>query len=130
MRGKQESEESIRNLWMAIKTVTERPRKRGAASRYSNFASVALLAGVAFELEVSTSEIESLIEASTKMEWEAMRDVSVALFEFFVKDPACKGQLQDLWKNRITLISWHLTCTQLKNIRTRFGKHTGLATPE
>ena len=61
-----------------------------------------LLAGVAFESELFATEIESLNEGCTKMDWEAMRDVKVALFEFFVKDPACKGQLQDLWKHRIT----------------------------
>jgi hypothetical protein len=61
-----------------------------------------LLAGVAFESELFATEIESLIEACTKMDWEAMRDIKVALFEFFVKDPACKGQLQNLWKHRIT----------------------------
>jgi hypothetical protein len=61
-----------------------------------------LLAGVAFESELFAAEMSSLIEACINMDWEAMRDVKVALFEFFVKDPACKGQLQDLWKNRIT----------------------------
>ena len=61
-----------------------------------------LLAGVAFESELFATEIESLNEGCTKMVWEAVRDVKVALFEFFVKDPACIGQLQVLWKHRIT----------------------------
>jgi hypothetical protein len=36
------------------------------------------------------------------MDWLAMRDAKVALFDFLVQDPLCKGQLQDLWKNRVT----------------------------
>jgi hypothetical protein len=46
MRGRQESEESIKHRWMAIKSVNERLSKRGAASNDSNCASVALLAGL------------------------------------------------------------------------------------
>jgi hypothetical protein len=60
-----------------------------------------LLSHVAFESETFTVEMASLIEACTKMDWLAMRDVKVALFDFLVRDPACKGQLQDLWKNRV-----------------------------
>lgn len=61
-----------------------------------------LLAGVAFEADSFTSEVSSLIEACTKMDWLAMRDAKIALFDFLVQDPLCKGQLQDLWKNRVT----------------------------
>jgi hypothetical protein len=61
-----------------------------------------LLAGVAFEADPFTSEVSSLIEACTKMDWLAMRDAKVVLFDFLVQDPLCKGQLQDLWKNRVT----------------------------
>jgi hypothetical protein len=61
-----------------------------------------LLAGVAFEADSFTSEMSSLIEACTKMDWLAMRDAKVALFDFLVQDPLCKGQLQDLWKSRVT----------------------------
>jgi hypothetical protein len=61
-----------------------------------------LLAGVAFEADSFTSEVSSLIEACTNMDWLAMRDAKVALFDFLVQDPLCKGQLQDLWKNRVT----------------------------
>lgn len=61
-----------------------------------------LLAGVAFESEAFTAVISSLIEACTMMDWLAMRDAKVALFDFLVQDPACKGHLQDLWKNRVT----------------------------
>ena len=46
MSGKEESEESIKHRWMAIKTVNERLSKRSAASDDSNIASVALLAGL------------------------------------------------------------------------------------
>jgi hypothetical protein len=61
-----------------------------------------LLAGVAFESDSFTSELSSLIQACTKMDWLAMRDAKVALFDFLVQDTLCKGQLQDLWKNRVT----------------------------
>jgi hypothetical protein len=61
-----------------------------------------LLAGVAFDSESFTAEMSALIEACTKMDWLAMRDTKVTLFDFLVKDSACKGQLQDLWKNRVT----------------------------
>jgi hypothetical protein len=46
MSGKQDSEESVKHRWMAVKTVNERLSRRGAASDDSNFASVALLAGL------------------------------------------------------------------------------------
>jgi hypothetical protein len=61
-----------------------------------------LLARVVFESEFFTAETSSLIEACTKMDWLAMRDVKVALFDFLVQDTACKGKLQELWKNRVT----------------------------
>jgi hypothetical protein len=61
-----------------------------------------LLAGVAFEADSFTSEVSSLIEACTRMDWLAMLDAKVALFDFLVQDPLCKGQLQYLWKNRVT----------------------------
>ena len=46
MSGKQDSEESVKHRWMAIKTVNERLSKRAAAFDDSNIASVALLAGL------------------------------------------------------------------------------------
>jgi hypothetical protein len=46
MSGKQDSEDSVKHRWMAVKTVKERLSTRGAASDDSNFASVALLAGL------------------------------------------------------------------------------------
>lgn len=46
MSGKQDSEESVKHRWMAVKTVNERLSKRAAASDDSNIASVALLAGL------------------------------------------------------------------------------------
>ena len=46
MSGKEESEESIKHRWMAVKTVNERLSKKAAASDDSNIASVALLAGL------------------------------------------------------------------------------------
>ncbi|KAE9378982.1 hypothetical protein N431DRAFT_326830 [Stipitochalara longipes BDJ] len=61
-----------------------------------------LLAGVPFESESFTAEISSLIEACTEMDWLAMRDTKAALLDFLVHDPACEGQLQDLWKDRVT----------------------------
>jgi hypothetical protein len=61
-----------------------------------------LLAGVAIESESFTAEMSALIEACTKMDWLAMRDAKVTLFDFLVEDSACKGQPQDLWKNRAT----------------------------
>ncbi len=45
MSGKEESEESIKHRWMAVKTVNEKLSKKAAASDDSNIASVALLAG-------------------------------------------------------------------------------------
>jgi hypothetical protein len=44
--GKQDSEESVKHRWMAVKTVNESLSKRGAAANDSNIASVALLAGL------------------------------------------------------------------------------------
>lgn len=61
-----------------------------------------LLAGVAFGADSFTSEVSSLSEACTKMNWLAMRDAKVALFDFLVQFPLCEGQLQDLWMNRVT----------------------------
>jgi hypothetical protein len=46
MSGKQDSEESIKHRWMAVKTVNERLSKQAPASDDSNIASVALLAGL------------------------------------------------------------------------------------
>jgi len=46
MSGNEDSEESIKHRWMAIKTVNERLSKKAAVSDDSNIASVALLAGL------------------------------------------------------------------------------------
>ena len=61
-----------------------------------------LLAGVAYESDSVAAEMSSLIDACTKMDWLAMQDAKVALLDFLVHDLACKGQLQDLWKDRVT----------------------------
>jgi hypothetical protein len=53
-----------------------------------------LLAGVTFEADSFTSEVSSLIEACTRMDWLAMRDAKVALFDFLVQDPLAKDSFK------------------------------------
>jgi hypothetical protein len=60
-----------------------------------------LLADVAHESEIFTAEINLLIDTSLPMTWAQWRDLKDALLDFFVHNPACHGQLQDLWKQRL-----------------------------
>lgn len=60
-----------------------------------------LLAGVAFESDIFKTEMSLLIDTSLPMLWTQWRDVKVVLLDFFVHNPACHGQLQNLWKQRI-----------------------------
>jgi hypothetical protein len=61
-----------------------------------------LLAGVPFESEIFTAEMSLLVDACVTMTWSPCRDLKVTLLNFFVQDSACQGQLQELWKHRIT----------------------------
>jgi hypothetical protein len=61
-----------------------------------------LLAGVPFESEIFNSGMSLLLDDCIALDWPQWRDIKVAVLNFFVQDPACQGQLQDLWRHRIT----------------------------
>jgi hypothetical protein len=44
--------------------------------------------------------MSELVDAIVMMDWSSWRDVKITLLDFLVHDPACHGQLQDLWKER------------------------------
>jgi hypothetical protein len=42
-----------------------------------------------------------LVDVAAMMDWSSWQDVKNALLNFFVHSPACHGQLQALWKERM-----------------------------
>lgn len=61
-----------------------------------------LLDGAPFESAIFTAEMSQLIDACVTMGWLPFRNIKVGLLNFFIQDPACQGQLQDLWRHRNT----------------------------
>jgi hypothetical protein len=45
--------------------------------------------------------MSELVDVAMTMDWSSWRDVKNMLLDFLVHDPACHGQLQDLWKERM-----------------------------
>lgn len=45
-----------------------------------------------------------LVDIAVTMDWSSWRDVKNMLLDFLVHDPACHGQLQDLWKERMATL--------------------------
>lgn len=64
-----------------------------------------LLAGEDMSSDTFGACTSELVDAIVTMDWSSWRDVKITLLEFWVHDPACHGQLQDLWKERIASLS-------------------------
>jgi hypothetical protein len=63
-----------------------------------------LLAGEDLTSDTFAAYMSELLDVAAIMDWSSWRDVSNALLNFFVHGPACHGQLQDLWKERMAAI--------------------------
>ena len=63
-----------------------------------------LLAGETFGSDVFAWHLSQFVETCLLLSWSVWRDIKAALLQFFVQDIACKGLLQDLWKNRLAAI--------------------------
>ena len=72
-----------------------------------------LLAGEAFDSDVFAWHISQFVETCLLLTWSLWRDIKAALLQFFVQDIACKGLLQDLWKNRLAAIGGERTADTL-----------------
>ncbi|KAH7360977.1 hypothetical protein BKA65DRAFT_196244 [Rhexocercosporidium sp. MPI-PUGE-AT-0058] len=64
-----------------------------------------LLVGEGYHSEVFMHRVLRLVDVSTKIAWAGWRHIKEVLMAFFVWDPACHGQLQDIWKDRMEPIS-------------------------
>jgi hypothetical protein len=60
-----------------------------------------LLAGEDLTSDTFAVCLLELVDVAAMMEWSSWRDVKNTLLNFFVHSPACCGQLQDLWKERM-----------------------------
>ncbi|KAH6701988.1 hypothetical protein BKA61DRAFT_681258 [Leptodontidium sp. MPI-SDFR-AT-0119] len=64
-----------------------------------------LLVGEGYHSEGFMGRVLSLVDVSTKLAWSGWRHIKEVLMAFFVWDPACSGQLQDVWKERMEPLS-------------------------
>lgn len=64
-----------------------------------------LLVGEPWESELIATQISLLVDVCITLEWSSWRDIKTALLQFFIHDPACRGPLQESWKNRIMTIA-------------------------
>ncbi|KAL2074871.1 hypothetical protein VTL71DRAFT_8650 [Oculimacula yallundae] len=64
-----------------------------------------LMIGDGYHSEMFLEQVLQLVDLSTRLAWAGWRHIRELLMNFFVWDPACRGQLQDLWKERIEKIS-------------------------
>lgn len=64
-----------------------------------------LLVGEPWESELLATQLSLLVDVCITLEWSSWRDIKTALLQFFIYDPACRGPLQESWKNRIMTIA-------------------------
>jgi hypothetical protein len=63
-----------------------------------------LLAGDDLASDTLAACLSELVDVAVTLDCSSWRDVRNALLNFFVYDPACYGELQDLWKGRMEAI--------------------------
>ncbi|CZR54674.1 uncharacterized protein PAC_04558 [Phialocephala subalpina] len=64
-----------------------------------------MLAGEPWDSELFAVQISHLLDVCITLEWNSWRDIKTALLQFFIYDTACRGPLQESWKNRIMTIT-------------------------
>lgn len=64
-----------------------------------------LLVGENLGSQVLMHQIARLIDLSVTLGWALWRHIKEVLLNYFVYDPACHGQLQELWKGRFEPVS-------------------------
>ena len=64
-----------------------------------------LLAKEDFRPQTLATTISELIDVCVTLDWSSWRDISGVLLDFFLCDPSCHGQLQQLWKERMACLS-------------------------
>jgi hypothetical protein len=57
-----------------------------------------LLTGEALDSDIFVLEMSQLIEVRVPLTWACWQSIKRCLFEFLIENPACRDDLQDLWK--------------------------------